>query len=133
MLSASVPNNLPRGAGQQGSVYHPLRPQATSSQVCAPSVLSRRAYRNGWGNAALVMAVIGAWTAWVPLLGFIFPVLAVCFSSAGLARVRTGRANNRGITIAGAVLGLLALIGAAVFLVLFITEVVQGAYGRFPA
>ncbi|MEU9126656.1 DUF4190 domain-containing protein [Kitasatospora sp. NPDC048540] len=78
--------------------------------------------RNGLGVAAMVLGITGTvlslllvvfWLSWLPAL------LAVVFGAIGLGLVRKGRATNRGMALAGVVLGaagLLISVGTGVFI-----------------
>jgi len=68
--------------------------------------------RNGLGVAALCLALAGLVSGLVPITGVVALVLgalAVPFGLLGAGRVRRGSATNRRTTIAGAVLGLVAV------------------------
>ncbi|MFF2951262.1 DUF4190 domain-containing protein [Kitasatospora sp. NPDC057965] len=79
--------------------------------------------RNGVGIAAMVIGVVGLvlslavllfWLSWLPAL------LAVILGAVGLVQVRKGIATNRGMALAGVILGVLGLLvstGAGVFVV----------------
>lgn len=70
--------------------------------------------RNGFGITALVLALIGAVFALVPLTGFIALILgglAVLFGIMGLARTRKGVATNKKMSAISAGIG--ALVAAA--------------------
>ncbi|MGW4651624.1 DUF4190 domain-containing protein [Kitasatospora sp. NPDC004289] len=73
--------------------------------------------RNGPGIAALVLGIVAVvmvlvvllfWVAWLPAL------IAVVLGGIGLRNVRRGLATNRGMALAGVVLGVLGLLGAVV-------------------
>lgn len=73
--------------------------------------------------AALVLGIIGLLISWIPVLGLLLPVLALIFGILGLNRAKRGEAGNRGLAIAGIVLGgiglaialLITILGVAVF------------------
>ncbi|MFD0256908.1 DUF4190 domain-containing protein [Kitasatospora indigofera] len=80
--------------------------------------------RNGLGVAAMTLGIVGGvlglmivffWLAWLPAL------LAVILGAVALSHVRKGLANNRGIALAGVILGavglLLSVAGGAFFAV----------------
>lgn len=74
------------------------------TQSAAPTVR-----RNGFGIAALVLAVIGLVFGLMPFTGFIALILglvAVLFGLLGWSRIRLGVATNRRMTMIGAVLGI---------------------------
>ena len=68
--------------------------------------------RNGMGVAALVLGILGAfclfWTVIAPALGVVFGVV-------GRRRAKRGEASNGGVALAGAILGGVGLLFAAVF------------------
>lgn len=68
--------------------------------------------RNGFGITALVLAISGVLFGLIPLTGFLallLGLLAVLFGLLGLGRVRRRQATNRGLTLAGTVLGAVAV------------------------
>jgi hypothetical protein len=82
--------------------------------------------RNGMGITALVLGIVGLvlglliilfWMSWLPAL------LAVVFGSVGLSHARRGRATNKGMALAGVILGGVGLLAAAGGAVLTITAV----------
>ncbi|MEU1279671.1 DUF4352 domain-containing protein [Streptomyces sp. NPDC005805] len=82
--------------------------------------------RNGLGTAALVLGIIGLILGIVPFLfwlGGILGLLALILGLVGLGRTKRGQATNKGVTIAGTVLGGLALIVSAVMGVVTVTAV----------
>ncbi|MEO3976257.1 DUF4190 domain-containing protein [Streptomyces sp. CAU 1734] len=73
--------------------------------------------RNGLGVAALVLGVLGLITGPIPLifwLGGTLALLALIFGLVGRGRAKRGEASNKGVATAGAVLGLLGMIGATI-------------------
>ncbi|GAA3372308.1 hypothetical protein GCM10020367_26690 [Streptomyces sannanensis] len=86
----------------------PQFPQAPFPQAPAP-----QAARNGLGTAALILGIIGAFTGLFMILFWLAGVLgliALILGLAGRGRVKRGEATNKGVTITGAVLGLVSLI-----------------------
>lgn len=85
----------------------------------------RQVARNGLGTAALILGVIGALSGLIPLLFWlagILGVIALILGLTGRGRAKRGEATNKGIALAGTILGLVAM-GLAVF----------GAYTVFKA
>ncbi|GAA1653029.1 DUF4190 domain-containing protein [Georgenia ruanii] len=86
--------------------------------------------RNGLGVAALVIGIIAVLLAWVPfvgLLGLVGGVVAIILGAVALSRVGRGEATNRSQSIAGIVLGALAVllgIGSAIFGSFLVSQVV---------
>jgi hypothetical protein len=64
---------------------------------------------NGLGTAGLVLGIVGAALSLVPVLGFILGVLATTFGGIGVAKANRGEATNRGMAIAGLVLGIITM------------------------
>ena len=69
--------------------------------------------RNGLGTAGFVLGLIGLVFAPIPLIGVVaWPlcVLGLILSAVGVARVRSRKATNKGLSIAGIVVSLLGLV-----------------------
>lgn len=67
--------------------------------------------RNGMGTAALVLGILGVIT-----LPIVFSVLAMVFGGIGVSRASKGEATNKGMALAGLILGTLGLpLGAIVW------------------
>ncbi|MEU7029685.1 DUF4352 domain-containing protein [Streptomyces sp. NPDC046275] len=84
------------------------------------------AMRNGLGTAALILGIIGTLSGLVPLffwLAGILGLIALILGLVGTGRVKRGEANNKGVTVTGAVLGLAALILSVVGAVITFTAV----------
>lgn len=65
--------------------------------------------QNGLGTASMVLgiiAVVGFWSSWPAL---IMAVLAIIFGGVGISRANSGRASNKGMAVAGLVLGIVAI------------------------
>lgn len=93
--------------------------------------------RNGLGVAALVLGIIGAIFALIPVVGAFFAIplaiLAVTFGAVGYVRVRKGKATNKGVTISGLVLGVAAFVFAIVMAVMAAVAVDQALSGSSGA
>ncbi|MFC8915092.1 DUF4190 domain-containing protein [Streptomyces sp. NPDC047821] len=79
----------------------------------APAPHPQAPLRNGLGTAALVLGILGTLSGLIPLLFWlagILGVIALILGLAGRGRVKRGEAGNKGVTTAGAVLGLVSLI-----------------------
>lgn len=74
-----------------------------------PNPAAGPAPSNGMGVTGLVTGLIGACLAWVPGIGFILGVLGVVFGGIGWHYANQGRATNKGMAIAGLVLGIFAI------------------------
>jgi hypothetical protein len=62
------------------------------------------------GITGLVTGIIGACLAWVPVLGFVLGVLGVVFGGVGWFYANQGRATNKGMAVAGVILGVFAVV-----------------------
>ncbi|WP_433547941.1 DUF4190 domain-containing protein [Streptomyces sp. CA-294286] len=127
--SADGPPSAPYAPGGQSSGYGPTPPYGHPSAVPAPYGPPR----NGMGVAALVLGLVGVflgmavflfWASWLPAL------LAVIFGFVGLGHVKQGRANNRGLAMAGLILGnvgLLMALGGGAFTIVSVKAIVEHA------
>lgn len=73
----------------------------------------QQGHQNGFGVTALVLGIIGTLFGFIPLTFFLslpLGVLAVIFGALGLRRVARHLASNKGVSIAGLVLGLIAVV-----------------------
>ena len=76
--------------------------------------------RNGLGVAALIFGIIALLGAWIPLVNIVSVVLAIVGIVVGimaLRRVKRGEATNRGMSLTGLVLSVVALLLAVFVLV----------------
>ncbi|MFJ3903350.1 DUF4190 domain-containing protein [Streptomyces sp. NPDC090025] len=84
------------------------------------------ALRNGLGTAALILGIIGTLSGLIPLffwLAGILGLIALILGLVGRGRVKRGEANNKGVALTGAILGLAALILSVVGAVITFTAV----------
>ncbi|WP_411075493.1 DUF4190 domain-containing protein [Streptomyces sp. cmx-4-7] len=91
-----------------------------------PPAAPHRAMRNGLGTAALILGIIGMLSGIVPLLFWLAGILgliALILGFVGKGRVKRGEANNKGVALTGALLGLAALILSVVGAVITFTAV----------
>ncbi|WP_328944298.1 DUF4352 domain-containing protein [Streptomyces sp. NBC_00250] len=82
--------------------------------------------RNGLGTAALILGIIGTLSGLIPLLFWLAGILgliALILGLVGKGRVKRGEANNKGVTLTGAILGLVSLVLSVVGLVITVTAV----------
>ncbi|GAA1532293.1 hypothetical protein GCM10009730_46980 [Streptomyces albidochromogenes] len=73
--------------------------------------------RNGLGTAALILGIIGALSGLIPFffwLAGILGIIALVMGLAGRGRAKRGGATNKGVALAGAILGLISLIMSVV-------------------
>ncbi|MFF6872147.1 DUF4352 domain-containing protein [Streptomyces sp. NPDC012450] len=92
----------------------------------APPAVPHRAMRNGLGTAALILGIIGTLSGLVPFffwLAGILGLIALILGLVGKGRVKRGEANNKGVALTGALLGLAALILSVVGAVITFTAV----------
>ncbi|MFJ7249783.1 DUF4190 domain-containing protein [Kitasatospora sp. NPDC098652] len=115
--SAAYPAPAPVGAPGASGAY-PAAPYWQGYPVVPPQP------RNGLGIAGMVLGIVGTvlglavvlfWLSWLPAL------LALIFGIIGLGYVRKGEATNRGVALAGVILGVTGLLfsvgGGVVFAV----------------
>jgi hypothetical protein len=88
-------------------------------QYAPPPRPPHYAPRNGLGTAALVLGIIGIALCWIPFVGFIGFICGVVGAALGIGgrmRVNKRQATNKGATITGTVLSVIAvIISIAVF------------------
>jgi hypothetical protein len=84
----------------------------TQEQVPAPAPAPDVRPANGLGTASLVLGIAGITLCWV-IVGGLAGIPALVLGIVGRARVRRGRATNRGVTTAGITLGALSTLIAA--------------------
>lgn len=86
--------------------------------------------RNGLGTSALVLGIVGTLVALIPIVGFfglLCGVIGVVLSTIGLGRVSKQRADNKGVSIAGLVLSVLAVIVSTAIFISFAAAVSTSA------
>jgi hypothetical protein len=101
----SAPAPVSSSASDNGMGQPPAAPLYASP----PSAPPAQACSNGMGVTGLVTGIIGACLAWVPGLGFILGLLGIVFGSIGWYYASQGKATNKGMSIAGLVLGIFAV------------------------
>lgn len=83
--------------------------QSTSSATEQPNAAQPQSARRapaasnkvGFGVTALVLGIVAVFLCWIPLIGFVPPVLALIFGGIGIYLQ-----NGRGMAVAGLVLGI---------------------------
>ncbi|MFI1976632.1 DUF4190 domain-containing protein [Streptomyces wedmorensis] len=93
----------------------------TQVPPAAPQVM-----RNGLGTAALILGIIGTLSGLIPLFFWLAGILGLIALILGLVargRVKRREANNKGVALTGAILGLAALVLSVVGLVITVTAV----------
>lgn len=121
----------PAGSTPVPSAVHPADYPAPYPMAPMPAQA-----RNGMGTAALVLGIIGVglgtfvilfWLSWLPAL------LAVVFGCLGLGQARKGLATNRGMALAGVILGgagLLIAVAGGVLSVVLVKEVADELHSK---
>lgn len=106
----------PPGYGYQPPYHHPGYPPPPPAR------------KNGLGTASLVVAIVGLVTALSVAGGVVLGIIAVILGFLGYGRVQRREADNRGVAIAGVVLGALAIVAgiASIFIYLGIWKTVGG-------
>ncbi|MFB6842712.1 DUF4190 domain-containing protein [Streptomyces sp. NPDC056361] len=93
----------------------------TQVPPAAPQVM-----RNGLGTAALILGIIGTLSGLIPLFFWLAGILGLIALILGLVargRVKRREANNKGVALTGAILGLAALVLSVVGAVITFTAV----------
>jgi cytoskeletal protein RodZ len=78
-----------------------------------PATEQRPEPKNGLGTAGFVLGLIGLIFSFIPLIGVVawpLVILGIVLGGVGFARVRSGKATNKGLTIAGVVLSIIGLV-----------------------
>ncbi|MFJ7960631.1 DUF4190 domain-containing protein [Streptomyces sp. NPDC096319] len=91
-----------------------------------PPAAAPQVMRNGLGTAALILGIIGTLSGLIPLffwLAGILGLIALILGLVGKGRVKRHEANNKGVAVTGAILGLAALILSVVGAVITFTAV----------
>lgn len=101
----------PQPGGAYPGGYPPPPPPPYAGYTPPPA-----APKNGLGIASLVVAIIALFSV---VGGVVLGVVAIILGVLGVQRAKRGEATNRGIAIAGIVLGILSIIEAIVLIVLF--------------
>lgn len=86
-------------------------------------------YRNGMGIAALVLGLFALALSWTIIGGLLLGLLALIFGLIGRARAKRGEATNGGLSIAGAVVGVVGLL-ISVGLVVFGISLINSPAGQ---
>jgi hypothetical protein len=76
--------------------------------------------RNGLGTAGFVLGLLGLVFSPIPFVGVVawpLVVLGLILSAVGVARVRAGKATNKGLSIAGVVVSILGLVVSVLWVV----------------
>jgi hypothetical protein len=108
----------PHGQPQQYGRYpqydrYPQQPWAQIPQQYAPVPPPAPQPRNGLGTAGFVLGLLALLFAWIPFVGVIgwpLSILGLILSGFGLQRVTSGKADNKGLSVAGIALSAIALL-----------------------
>ncbi|GAA2852556.1 hypothetical protein GCM10010472_07180 [Pseudonocardia halophobica] len=98
---------------QYGQYGAPQQPWAQVPQQYAPVPPSAPQPRNGLGTAGFVLGLLALLFAWIPFVGVIgwpLSILGLILSGFGLQRVTSGKADNKGLSVAGIALSAIALL-----------------------
>ncbi|MGM0721932.1 MAG: DUF4352 domain-containing protein [Actinomycetota bacterium] len=97
-------------------------PQQRTAAPAVPAV----APRNGFGVTALVLGILGLLFSFIPIIGMIawpLVLLGLLFGVLGVVRASRGRADNRGVAIAGTVLSAIGLVVCVLYASVFAAAV----------
>jgi uncharacterized membrane protein len=96
-------------------VSYPEHP-ATPAGSTQPHTGDTAGRGNGPAIAALVLGILAVVLFWTVIGGVVLGILALVFGIIGARRARGGRAPRRTMSIFGAVLGVLGIIGSVVII-----------------
>lgn len=130
-----LPQQQARGPQQQAAGAQPWpsaaqRAGVPQQRTAAPAVAPAVAPRNGFGVTALVLGMLGLLFSFIPIIGMIawpLVLLGLLFGVLGVVRASRGRADNRGVAIAGTVLSAVGLVICIVY-----ASVVAAAVSGLP-
>ncbi|WP_345379739.1 hypothetical protein [Pseudonocardia yuanmonensis] len=111
---------------QYGRYGAPQQPSAQVPPQYAPVPPPAPQPRNGLGTAGFVLGLLALLFAWIPFVGVIgwpLSVLGLILSGFGLQRVTTGRADNKGLSVAGLALSAIALLVCVLWATAFASAV----------
>ena len=113
----------------QRSYAAPPQPQPQPSQPQQPQSQPQKPQPNGLATAGLVVAIIGAVFSFIPVVGtvawFLAPI-GLVLSAVGLVKSKRAR-SGRGRSIAGIVLGVVALLMCVLYTSVFVASVGNAA------
>ncbi|UKD52624.1 MmpS family transport accessory protein [Amycolatopsis sp. FU40] len=75
--------------------------------------------KNGLGTAGFVLGLLGLIFSFIPVIGLVawpLVILGIIFSALGFVRSRSGKATNKGLSIAGLVLSVIGLVLCIIWL-----------------
>ncbi|MCE0768161.1 hypothetical protein LWC35_35485 [Pseudonocardia kujensis] len=101
------PQYAPQGHGAPQQPWAQVPPQYVPVPPPAPQP------RNGLGTAGFVLGLLALLFAWIPFVGVIgwpLSILGLLLSGFGLQRVTSGKADNKGLSVAGIALSAIALL-----------------------
>jgi hypothetical protein len=130
---AGVPQAAAPGVPAQRSGEQPL-PQFPTGNGQPP-----KPPRNGLGTTALVLGILAVLFAMIPIIGMIawpLSILGLIFGVIGVARLRSGKADNKGVAISGTVLSAIGLILCIVWVAAFsnaVSSTTPSTTGSIPA
>ncbi|MER8046376.1 DUF4190 domain-containing protein [Streptomyces sp. NPDC094032] len=84
---------------------------------------------NGMGTTAMVLGIIAVAGFCMYGLGIILGVLALIFGIIGMKKANRGEATNRGMALAGVVLGSIGILVSAVFVAFMVWVIVEDPGG----
>lgn len=127
-----LPQQQARASRQQATGAQPWpsaaqRAGVPQQRAAAPAVaVPAVAPRNGFGVTALVLGILGLLFSLIPIIGVIawpLVLLGLLFGVLGVVRAGRGRADNRGVAIAGTVLSAIGLVVCVLYASVFAAAV----------
>lgn len=124
------PGGMPQQQAPAGAQPWPSAAQRAAvpqQRTAAPAVAAPAvAPRNGFGVTALVLGILGLLFSFIPFIGVIawpLVLLGLLFGVLGVVRASRGRADNRGVAIAGTVLSAIGLVICVLYASVFAAAV----------
>ena len=65
---------------------------------------------SGMAIASLVCGIVGVLISWIPVVGWILPILAIVFGFVSINKIKKESLNGKTLAIIGIILGFLGLI-----------------------
>jgi len=105
------------GALEPGAA--PLAPVGVAGTTVSPRGAAAGPQQgNGAATASLVLGILGAVFAWLPVIGLVLGILAVILGYMAIQRANAG-ASGKGLAIAGLVLGIVGTVFGLLWILIF--------------
>lgn len=109
---------------------YPRQPYPQQPPPSAAHPAARAPMSNGLGTAGFVLGLVGLLFSFIPIIGVVawpLTIVGLVLAILGFNRTRNGRADNRGLAIAGIVLSALGLVVCVLYAAVFTAAVGDAA------